>query len=104
MRCFRRGSKISRGADNPRKLSTGWGHAERVIHRVGMVLSIWDGRRHAGAMSAELSREYLRLIDRQDGVLAIGQAIDVGMTAEWVRNQVRYGRWQVMHRGVYAGF
>jgi hypothetical protein len=55
-------------------------------------------------MSAELSREYLRLIDRQDGVLAIGQAIDVGVTAEWVRNQVRYGRWQVMHRGVYASF
>jgi hypothetical protein len=55
-------------------------------------------------MSAELSRECLRLIDRQDGVIAIGQATDVGMTAEWVRNQVRYGRWQVMHRGVYAAF
>ena len=26
------------------------------------------------------------------------------MTAEWIRNQVRYGRWQVMHRGVYAAF
>jgi hypothetical protein len=55
-------------------------------------------------MSAKLSREYLRLIDHQDGVLAIGQAVDAGMTAEWIRNQVRCGRWQVMHRGVYASF
>ena len=55
-------------------------------------------------MSAKLSREYLRLIDHQDGVLAIGQAVDAGLPAEWIRNQVRYGRWQVMHRGVYAAF
>jgi hypothetical protein len=55
-------------------------------------------------MSAELSREYLRLIERQGGVLAIGQALEAGMTVEWIRNQVRYGRWQVMHRGVYAVF
>jgi hypothetical protein len=55
-------------------------------------------------MSVELSREYLRLIDRQDGVLAIGQALEAGLTVEWIRNQVRYGRWQAMHRGVYAAF
>jgi len=55
-------------------------------------------------MSAKLSGEYLRLIDRQDGVLAIGQAVEAGMTAEWTRNQVRSGRWQLMHRGVYAAF
>ena len=55
-------------------------------------------------MSVELSRECLRLIDRQGGVLAIGQALEAGMTAEHVRNQVRSGRWQVMHRGVYAAF
>jgi hypothetical protein len=69
-----------------------------------MVLFSHGLRRHTDAMSAELSRECLRLIDRQDGVLAIGQAIDAGMTAAAVRNQVRYGRWQVMHRGVYAAF
>jgi hypothetical protein len=69
-----------------------------------MALSSWDGCRHAGAMSAKLSRECLRLIDRQDGVLAVGQAIDAGMTDEWIRNQLRSGRWQVMHRGVYAAF
>jgi hypothetical protein len=55
-------------------------------------------------MSVELSRECLRLLNRQDRVLAIGQALEVGLTAEWIRNQVRYGRWQVMHRGVYAAF
>ena len=55
-------------------------------------------------MSSKSSREYLRLIDHQDGVLAIGQAADVGMTAEWIRNQVRSGRWKVVHRGVYAAF
>jgi hypothetical protein len=55
-------------------------------------------------MSSKPSLEYLRLINRQDGVLAIGQAIDVGLTAEWIRNQVRSGRWQAMHRGVYAAF
>jgi hypothetical protein len=55
-------------------------------------------------MSGELPRECLRLIARQGGVLAIGQAIEGGMTAESVRNQVRAGRWRVMHRGVYAAF
>jgi hypothetical protein len=55
-------------------------------------------------MSSKPSREYLRLIDHQDGVLAIGQAVNVGMTAEWIRNQVRSGHWKVLHRGVYAAF
>jgi hypothetical protein len=55
-------------------------------------------------MPVQPSREYLRLIDRQDGVLTIGQALEAGMTAARIRNQVRSGRWQVMHRGVYAAF
>jgi hypothetical protein len=55
-------------------------------------------------MSGELPREYFRLIDRQDGVLAIGQALEAGMTAGYIRNQVRSGRWRVVHRGVYASF
>jgi len=62
------------------------------------------GRTHAGAMSPEIPRECLRLLKLQDEVLAIGQAVEVGLTAEWIRNQVRYGRWQVVHRGVYAAF
>lgn len=59
---------------------------------------------HAGVMSSEISRECLRLIDRQDGVLALGQALEAGLTAGHVRNQVRSGRWQMMHRGVYGAF
>jgi hypothetical protein len=55
-------------------------------------------------MSVELSREYLRLINRQDWVFTSGQALEAGLTAAWIRNQVRYGRWQVVHRGVYAAF
>ena len=55
-------------------------------------------------MPSEISRECLRLIERQNGVLAIGQALEAGMTADHVRNQVRSGRWQVMHRGVYGAF
>jgi hypothetical protein len=54
-------------------------------------------------MSATFSYD-LRLIDRQDGVLAIGQAIEAGMTHGRIRNQVRSGRWQLVHRGVYAAF
>jgi predicted transcriptional regulator of viral defense system len=53
-------------------------------------------------MSVEPSREYLRLIDLQAGVLAIGQAIEAGLTHGRIRNQVRSGRWQLIHRGVYA--
>jgi hypothetical protein len=55
-------------------------------------------------MSVELSRECRRLIVRQGGVLAIGQAAKAGLTAESIRNQVHAGRWRVMHRGVYAAF
>src|ERR1700722_3757432 len=55
-------------------------------------------------MSVELPPEYLRLLNHQGGVLAIGQAIEAGLTVERIRAQLRAGRWQVMHRGVYAAF
>ena len=41
--------------------------------------------------------ECLRLLDRQDGVISVGQAIETGMSDKGVRDQVRAGRWQVMH-------
>jgi hypothetical protein len=53
-------------------------------------------------MSVELPHECRRLIVRQGGVLTIGQAVEAGMTVESVRNQIRAGRWQAMHRGVFA--
>jgi Transcriptional regulator, AbiEi antitoxin len=55
-------------------------------------------------MSTELPRECLRLLKDQDGVISIGQAMSAGMPATAVRGLVRAGRWQVLHRGVYAAF
>src|SRR5215469_10897580 len=40
----------------------------------------------------------------QDGVLDAAQASAAGMTSESLKNQVRYGRWRRLHRGVYAAF
>jgi very-short-patch-repair endonuclease len=55
-------------------------------------------------MPTALPPECLRLLDRQDGVITVGQAVSAGMVAKAVRAQVRAGRWQVMRRGVYAAF
>jgi hypothetical protein len=55
-------------------------------------------------MPAALPPECLRLLDRQDGVIAVGQAVAAGVSAKAVRARVRAGRWQVMQRGVYAAF
>jgi hypothetical protein len=55
-------------------------------------------------MAAELAREIRRLLEGQDGVIGVSQAASAGMSAKAVRGQVRAGRWQVMHRGVYAAF
>jgi hypothetical protein len=55
-------------------------------------------------MSSELPREVLRLLKAQDGVITVGQAVTAGMPAKCVRDQVRAGRWQVLHHGVYAAF
>jgi Transcriptional regulator, AbiEi antitoxin len=56
------------------------------------------------AMPTALPPECLRLLDRQDGVITVGQAVSAGMSDKSVRDQVRAGRWQVLHRGIYAGF
>jgi len=58
----------------------------------------------ADAMPVVPTPECLRLLDRQDGVIAVGQAVSAGMADKSVRDQVRAGRWQVMHRGIYASF
>ena len=55
-------------------------------------------------MPAALPLECLRLLDNQDGVITVSQAVAAGMSAKGVRDQVRAGRWQGMHRGVYAAF
>jgi hypothetical protein len=55
-------------------------------------------------MPAALPPACLRLLDAQDGVITTRQAVAAGMTDKWVRDQVRAGRWQVLHRGVFAAF
>jgi len=55
-------------------------------------------------MPAAPTPECIRLLDHQEGVITVGQAVSAGMTAKAVRAFARAGRWQVMQRGVYAGF
>jgi hypothetical protein len=55
-------------------------------------------------MATELPRECVRLVQQQEGVISYRQALQVGMSSKGVRHQVRTGRWQPMHRGVYAAF
>jgi hypothetical protein len=69
-----------------------------------MPLSLTIGGPDAGAMPAELPPELRRLLDSQEGVISVPQAVSAGMSAKTVRHQVRAGRWQVMRRGVYATF
>jgi Transcriptional regulator, AbiEi antitoxin len=69
-----------------------------------MTLSPAAYRSKAGGMPDELPPELLRLLESQDGVVSVRQAVSAGMSAKTVRHQVRAGRWQVMQRGVYAAF
>ena len=55
-------------------------------------------------MPTSLPRECVRLLRSQGGVISAGQAIAAGMPDKRVRDQVRAGRWQRLHRGVYATF
>jgi hypothetical protein len=55
-------------------------------------------------MSVEIPFACRQLLEDQSGVLAMAQALDGGMAADSLRMQVRSGRWQQVHRGVYAAF
>jgi len=55
-------------------------------------------------MPVDFSKECRELLREQDGVLSIAQAGEAGTSAESVRNQLRYGRWQRLQRGVYGTF
>jgi hypothetical protein len=52
----------------------------------------------------ELTAEGRDLIERQSGVLACWQADRLGLTADAVKERLRYGDWQRLHHGVYATF
>jgi very-short-patch-repair endonuclease len=49
----------------------------------------------------ERCRELLAV---QDGVISRGQALEGGMSVTQIRGRLRNGRWQPLHRGVYAAF
>jgi hypothetical protein len=55
-------------------------------------------------MSTQLPLECLRILKEQDDVITLGQAVSAGVPAKAVRALAHAGRWQVMHRGVYAAF
>lgn len=55
-------------------------------------------------MRVEVPVECRELLREQHGVLGIAQATKAGASAESIRNQLRYGRWQRLQRGVYATF
>jgi hypothetical protein len=55
-------------------------------------------------MAPELPRPCLRLLLKQSGVIASWQAAAAGVGSVRIENLVRYGRWQRLHRGVYATF
>jgi hypothetical protein len=46
----------------------------------------------------------MELVDWQAGVISRQQLLDAGLTAKMVVRRLDSGRWQVLHRGVYATF
>jgi Transcriptional regulator, AbiEi antitoxin len=60
--------------------------------------------RHSEAMSSDLSPALRELAGSQCGVLTAGQLVAAGLSRELPRSRVRQGRWQRLHRGVYATF
>jgi hypothetical protein len=47
---------------------------------------------------------YRQLLRDQNGVVSRAQCLGVGITVATIGNQLRCGRWQQLHRGVYATF
>jgi hypothetical protein len=56
------------------------------------------------AVSSDSWRELRALADLQRGILTTAQLSAVGVSRELPRSRVRHGRWQRLHRGVYATF
>jgi hypothetical protein len=55
-------------------------------------------------MSGALPLAVIDLVDLQRGILTIDQATEAGLSKELLKSRVRQGRWQRIHRGVYATF
>ena len=61
-------------------------------------------RTRLGTTSRELPDECAELINYQRGVLSRAQALEYGAGSGTVIARLRSGRWQRLHRGVYATF
>lgn len=55
-------------------------------------------------MAIHVSADCGRLLDMQHGVIARWQAPAVGLSPALIDNQLRFGRWQPLYRGVYAAY
>src|SRR5579875_1068767 len=57
-----------------------------------------------GAMGREIPPQLRTLAGIQAGVVSRRQALDCGLSAGAIAAKVKFGRWQQIHRGVYATF
>src|ERR1700722_3628279 len=57
-----------------------------------------------GGMVSELPSTLRYLVRNQAGVVSRSQAIRAGLTSDTIRFRITSGRWQQIHRGVYATF
>jgi Transcriptional regulator, AbiEi antitoxin len=57
-----------------------------------------------GTVPKKLPPELCELAAHQCGILTTEQAVDAGLTRSAIAEHLRTGRWQRMHRGVYATF
>jgi hypothetical protein len=55
-------------------------------------------------VARQLPERCVQLLSRQCGVIASWQAEKAGISSRHIQDLVRWGRWQCIHRGVYATF
>jgi hypothetical protein len=55
-------------------------------------------------MAIHVSADCARLLDFQHGAIARWQAPAIGLNPAIIDNQLRFGRWQPLYRGVYAAY
>jgi very-short-patch-repair endonuclease len=59
---------------------------------------------HYEGMARTLPHQVLDWLALQDGVISRSQAVSLGLSPQVIDGQLKSGRWQRLHRGVYAGF
>jgi hypothetical protein len=55
-------------------------------------------------MTVEIPAGCRELLTRQEGVIGRSQAMEFGLSADWMRQRIRAGHWQRIQHGVYATF